>query len=421
MCLGRVGGVVGVVGAALIFLGLLQVVSGTYFMLALPIFQLGSNLWTGAWSSVCGLVVGVLAWRGKALQRGQVVLVATLSVLVANVANLVILQVGEQGVFLTPDNWRTIVGKNQENQLKIALWLTTVLSGLGIGVSFLGAQYLFCAVVRGPRVKGRMPVTRSLSDQDLQRRQVLQMTRFPSAGMRNGGVVPDSPPSEAAAGGDGGGGEAVHGLSGGGGGGDGSGGSGSGGGEGGGSGGGGGYENTNGPKTSPPGTPEGVVPYFLRNHKSAWQFILPAVVTEETLPDSSSRCSTLSRASRSSFQPYRPSNMEPYNPGPTPPQLHAPILRVPRASSSRPSSRPSSHLSSSCSASLYSIHEGSRSDSPARRGTGKVVRPSVPPPAPPTSAPASDTLRSHPVGGWESCAVIQYPAQAGGGFVVDLD
>lgn len=301
---------------------------------------------------------------------------------------------------------------------RVALWLTTVLSGLGIGVSFLGAQYLFCAVVRGPRVKGRMPVTRSLSDQDLQRHQVLQMTRFPSASKRNGVVVPDSPPSGAAAGGDGGGGEAVHGLSGGGGGGSGVSGS-----EGGGScGSGTGYENTNGPKTSPPGTPEGVVPYFLRNHKSAWHFILPAVVTEETLPDATSRCSTLSRTSRSSFQPYRPAIMDHYSPGPTPPpQPHGPVLRVPRASSSRPSSRPSSRLSSSCSASLYSIHEGSRSDSPARRGTGKVVRPSVPPPAPPTSAPASDTLRSHPVGGWESCAVIQYPAQGGGGYVIDLE
>ncbi|XP_063888306.1 titin-like isoform X2 [Scylla paramamosain] len=171
MCVSRAGGVVGVVGAALIFLGLLQVVAGTYFMLALPIFKLGSNLWTGAWSVVCGLVVGVLAWRGRALKRGQVVLVATLSVLVANVANLVILQVGEKSVFLTEDDRRTIVRENQENQLRIALWLTTVVSAVGIGVSFLGAQYLFCAVVRGPRVKGRMPVTRSLSDEDLQRPQ----------------------------------------------------------------------------------------------------------------------------------------------------------------------------------------------------------------------------------------------------------
>ncbi|XP_045106479.1 serine/threonine-protein kinase LMTK3-like isoform X2 [Portunus trituberculatus] len=171
MCVSRAGGVVGVVGAALILLGLLQVVAGTYFMLALPIFQLGSNLWTGSWSVVCGLVVGVLAWRGRALRRGQVVLVATLSVLVANVANLVILQVGEKSEFLTEANRRTIVRENQEHQLRIALWLTTVVSAVGICVSFLGAQYLFCAVVRGPRVKGRMPVTRSLSDEDLQRPQ----------------------------------------------------------------------------------------------------------------------------------------------------------------------------------------------------------------------------------------------------------
>lgn len=432
MCVSRCGGVVGVVGAALILLGLLQVIAGTYFMLALPIFQLGSNLWTGSWSVVCGLVVGVLAWRGRALVRGQVVLVATLSVLVANVANLVILQVGEKGVFLTKDNWRTIVEENQENQLNIALWLTTVVSGLGICVSFLGAQYLFCAVVRGPRVKGRMPVTRSLSDEDLQRRQVLQMTKLPPTSLRNGRLPEDLPggvATTATAGGGGGGGGggddvAVHGLPSGGGGG----GSSSNGDSGSGNGGDDQGSDTRESSTvgrkskvtsAPPGSRESVVPYFLRNHQSAWQFIMPEVVAEEALPDVASRCSSLSRSSRSSFQPYRPVNMEPYNPG-APPQPHG-VLKVPRApSSSRPSSRPSSRLSSSCNTSLYSVHESTRGESPGR-GRSKVKRPSVPPPAPPSSAQPSDTLRSHTVGGWESCAVIQYPAQAGGGFVVDLD
>ena len=305
------------------------------------------------------------------------------------------------------------------------------MSGLGIGVSFLGAQYLFCAVVRGPKLKGRMPVTRSLSDEDLQRRQVVQMTELQPSSLRNGGVPEELPVGGAATarggggGSGGGGGVAVHGLPGGG-----SGGSGSSGGDGRGRGTGSGVgssssssssngvrKNNKVPSTS--GTPESEVPYFLRNHKSAWQFILPDAVAEVALPNVSSRCSTLSRSSKSSFQPYRPTNMEPYNP-----RAHLQpqgVLRVPRASSSRPSSRPSSRLSSSCSTSLYSVHESCRGESPARRGGGKVVRPSVPPPAPPPSTSQSDSLRSHAVGGWESCAVIQFPAQGGGGFVIDLD
>lgn len=46
-----------------------------------------------AQSVVCGTVVAVIGWRKQTRRRGQTVLVATLSVLVANVANLVILQV----------------------------------------------------------------------------------------------------------------------------------------------------------------------------------------------------------------------------------------------------------------------------------------------------------------------------------------
>ncbi|XP_071517583.1 uncharacterized protein [Panulirus ornatus] len=174
MCCGRVGGVVGVVGAVLVLLGVTQLIAGIYFMLVLPIFQLGSNIWTGIWSGMCGIIVGVIGWRKQAMQRGQMVLMATLSVLMADVANLVILQVGENGLFLSEDDLRIIIESNQDTILIIAFWLTTVLTSLGIVVSFLGAQYLFCVVVRGPKVKGRIPVTRTLSEEGLHLRQESQ-------------------------------------------------------------------------------------------------------------------------------------------------------------------------------------------------------------------------------------------------------
>ena len=38
-------------GAVYAICGTIQFVAGVYFMLELPIFQLGSNIWTGAWVS----------------------------------------------------------------------------------------------------------------------------------------------------------------------------------------------------------------------------------------------------------------------------------------------------------------------------------------------------------------------------------
>lgn len=167
----RKAGVVGLVGAVLVFLGLVHLVAGVYFMLALPMFQLGSNLWTGAWCGICGVILGTIGWKQQTLRKGQVILVASLSVLVVEVANLVIIQVGEYRVFLSENDRRVIVEDNQDLTMQIAFWLTTLVTAMGIVVSFFGAQYLFCVVVRGPRVKGHMPVTRSLSEEDLHHRQ----------------------------------------------------------------------------------------------------------------------------------------------------------------------------------------------------------------------------------------------------------
>ena len=41
-----------VIGALLFLLGSFQVVAGVYFMITLPVFQIGSNIWTGAWVTI---------------------------------------------------------------------------------------------------------------------------------------------------------------------------------------------------------------------------------------------------------------------------------------------------------------------------------------------------------------------------------
>lgn len=419
MCCGQVGGVVGVVGGLLLLLGLIQLASGICFLLILPIFQLGSNIWTGSWSGVCGLVLGVIGWKKQTIKRGQLILVATLSVLVANVANLVILQVGEYGVFLTADARRNIVENNLEYIVKIAFWLTTIVTALGIVISFFGAQYLFCVVVRGPKMKGRLAVTRSLSEEGLHHRQV-ETTRFQSPCLTaSSNLACDDLTLRVAdcrgvGGGTGASGN-VHGFLPGGGGGDNvlSGNSSS------------GSRGTTRSQenkeeyTEPqqPKTPENCVPYFLRNHRSAWQFILPDVVKEMrenerfsgVFSDSHSRTSTLSKVSKSSFQPFKPDST---HSGGDRPQ----ILGTDMQNGGMVSRAPSS-----CNTSLYSIPESLRQSSASPRPPGsRLVRPSAPPPAPPTVS-TSANLRSLTTGGWESCAVIEYPSQGGGGFVVDLD
>ena len=47
-------------GALYAVCGVVQFVAGIYFMLELPIFQLGSNIWTGAWVST--YVLNAKAW-----------------------------------------------------------------------------------------------------------------------------------------------------------------------------------------------------------------------------------------------------------------------------------------------------------------------------------------------------------------------
>lgn len=68
-----------------------------------------------------------------------------------------------------------------QNNLKLccpptAFWLTTALTALGVVVSFFGAQYLFCVVVRGPKVKGRLPV----SEEGLHQQQQVHTNKFKS-------------------------------------------------------------------------------------------------------------------------------------------------------------------------------------------------------------------------------------------------
>ena len=113
--------------------GLTQFVAGIYFMMELPIFQLGSNIWTGAWVSgikkgtfqryfyfgiyfqsvlvflyiclqnVFSAVITILICCSGSLSilKAQGLLLMSLVVIVVNLINLVILEVGEWRGFLS--------------------------------------------------------------------------------------------------------------------------------------------------------------------------------------------------------------------------------------------------------------------------------------------------------------------------------
>jgi hypothetical protein len=63
-------------------------------MMALPIFQLGSNIWTGAWNMFSGIVTVLLCCFGEiSMKKSQGLLLISVIVTVVNIINLIILEV----------------------------------------------------------------------------------------------------------------------------------------------------------------------------------------------------------------------------------------------------------------------------------------------------------------------------------------
>ena len=63
-------------------------------MMALPIFQLGSNIWTGAWNMFSGIVTVLLCCSGEiSMKKSQGLLLMSIVVTVINIINLIVLEV----------------------------------------------------------------------------------------------------------------------------------------------------------------------------------------------------------------------------------------------------------------------------------------------------------------------------------------
>jgi len=79
---------------AYIACGAVQLVVGVFFLVALPFLQLGSNVWTGAWNVIAGVSGALLACAGplSSPARHETLLYLAVSVLGANIVNLVVLE-----------------------------------------------------------------------------------------------------------------------------------------------------------------------------------------------------------------------------------------------------------------------------------------------------------------------------------------
>ena len=65
-------------------------------MMALPIFQLGSNIWTGAWNMFSGIVTVLLCCFGEiSMKKSQGLLLMSIVVTVVNIINLIVLEVSQ--------------------------------------------------------------------------------------------------------------------------------------------------------------------------------------------------------------------------------------------------------------------------------------------------------------------------------------
>ena len=96
--------------------GAVQFVAGIYFMLDLPIFQLGSNIWTGAWNLFSGVSCILICSTGElSVMKAQGLLLLSVVVTIVNLVNLVILEVGEWRGFLSQHDKDFIEENGLEN------------------------------------------------------------------------------------------------------------------------------------------------------------------------------------------------------------------------------------------------------------------------------------------------------------------
>ncbi|KAF2363844.1 hypothetical protein FHG87_005404 [Trinorchestia longiramus] len=200
MGLGTGETVTGCGGGVLVMAGATQAAVGVYCLATTPIFRTASNLWTGCVGVVAGLLLLLYTWRRQTNRKAKLVLTIALIVLTVNVINIVFVQVsnastsslfrwamhqhrlcsdeqcinivfvqvGETGYFLSDEDkiYITAMALEEqlaldedkiyitamalEEQLALAVWLSTGATCLALVASFVVAQVVFCLSLRSP-------------------------------------------------------------------------------------------------------------------------------------------------------------------------------------------------------------------------------------------------------------------------------
>ncbi|XP_046996105.1 uncharacterized protein LOC124610325 isoform X1 [Schistocerca americana] len=139
---------------AYICAGAVQLVAGVFFLISLPVFKLGSNIWTGAWNIVIGIGAAMLACIGDLTPKKQEsLLYFAISILAFNAVNLVVLEVGEWNLFLTEDVSKLISQNNLRKLIFYARITTSISSALAVITSFFDTQFTYCSMQRRQKPK----------------------------------------------------------------------------------------------------------------------------------------------------------------------------------------------------------------------------------------------------------------------------
>ncbi|PSN46035.1 hypothetical protein C0J52_07685 [Blattella germanica] len=129
--------------------GIVQLVAGIFFLISLPIFRVGSNMWTGAWNIVVGIGGAMLACIGDfTVKKQEALLLFTVSILAINVVNIVILEIGEWHFFMTSNIQEILGQKNLKKLVFYARITTSISTAVTIVTSFLDSQLTFCSMQR---------------------------------------------------------------------------------------------------------------------------------------------------------------------------------------------------------------------------------------------------------------------------------
>ncbi|XP_067001143.1 serine-rich adhesin for platelets isoform X2 [Anabrus simplex] len=134
--------------------GAIQLVAGIFFLISLPIFKVGSNIWTGTWNILVGIGAAMLACVGDLTAKKQEsLLYIAISILVTNVVNIVILELGEWHFFMSASVQEIINQKNLKKLIFYAHITTSVSTTVAIITSFLDSQFTYCSMQRTQKPK----------------------------------------------------------------------------------------------------------------------------------------------------------------------------------------------------------------------------------------------------------------------------